>query len=46
MTVRNSYQIVKVFNSLCVCAPLREIELAKSQSRKEKNELSLKIVKN
>ncbi len=34
MTVRNSYQIVKVFNSLCVSAPLREIELVKSQ-RKE-----------
>ncbi len=44
MTVRNSYQIVKVFNSLCFSAPLREIELAKSQSRKEKNESSLKIV--
>jgi hypothetical protein len=36
MTVRNSYQIVKVFKSLCVAASLREIELAKSQSRKEK----------
>ncbi len=46
MTVRNSYQIVKVFNSLCVSAPLREIELAKSQSRKEKNVSSLKIVEN
>jgi hypothetical protein len=46
MTVRNSYQIVKVFNSLCVSAPLREIELAKAQSRKEKNGLSLKIVEN
>ncbi len=40
MTVRNSCQIVKVFNSLCVSAPLREIELAKAQSRKEKNGLS------
>jgi hypothetical protein len=46
MTLRNSYQIVKVLNSLCVFAPLREIELAKAQSRKEKNESSLKIVKN
>ncbi len=46
MTVRNSYQIVKVFNSLCVSAALREIELAKSQSRKERNESSLKIVEN
>jgi hypothetical protein len=31
MTVRNSYQIVKVFNLLCVSAPLREIN---SQSRR------------
>ena len=46
MTVRNSYQIVKVVNSLCVSAPLRDIELAKSQSRKEKNESNLKIVEN
>jgi hypothetical protein len=46
MTVRNAYQIVKVLNSLCVAAPLREIELAKAQSRKEKNESSLKLVKN
>jgi hypothetical protein len=46
MTVRNLYKIVKVFNSLCVSAPLREIELAKSQSREEKNESSLKIVEN
>ncbi|TAF72435.1 MAG: hypothetical protein EAZ58_02195, partial [Flavobacterium sp.] len=44
MTVHNSYQIVKVFNSLCVSAPLREIELAKARSRKEKNELSYEIV--
>jgi hypothetical protein len=45
MIVRNSYQIVKVFfNSLCVSKPLREIELAKWQSSKEKNESSLKIV--
>jgi len=36
MTVRNSYQICKVFNSLCDSAPLRDIELAKAQSRKEK----------
>ena len=40
MTVRNSYQIVKVSNSLCVSAPLREIELAKSQSRKEKKRMN------
>ena len=46
MTVRNSCQIVKVFNSLCVSAPLREIELAMSQRRKEKKESSLKIVEN
>jgi hypothetical protein len=44
MTVRNTYQKVKVFNSLCVSAPLRDIELTKAQSRKEKNESSLKIV--
>jgi hypothetical protein len=44
MTARNTYQIVKVFNSLCVSAPLRDIELTKAQSRKEKNESSLKIV--
>jgi hypothetical protein len=36
MTVRNSYQIVKVFNSLCVSAPLLEIELAKSQRKRMK----------
>jgi hypothetical protein len=46
MTVCNSYQIVKVFHSLCISAPLREIELAKSQSRREKNESSLTIVEN
>jgi hypothetical protein len=34
MTVRNTYQIVKVFNSLCVSASLRDIELAKAQRRK------------
>jgi hypothetical protein len=39
MTVRNSYKIVKVFNSLFVSAPLREIELAKSQ-RKEKKRMN------
>ena len=36
MTVRNSYQIVKVFNSLCVSVPLRVQFHAKAQSRKEK----------
>jgi hypothetical protein len=46
MTVRNSYQIVKLFNSLCVSAPLGSIELAKAQSRKEKNESILKIEEN
>ena len=46
MTVRNSYQIVKVFNSLCVSAPLREIELEKAQSRKEKYESSVIIAEN
>jgi hypothetical protein len=44
MTVRNSYQIVIVFNSLCLSAPLRDIELTKILRSKEKNELSLKIV--
>jgi hypothetical protein len=34
MTVRNSYQIVKIFNLLSISAPLREIELTKAQSRK------------
>jgi hypothetical protein len=46
MTVRNSCQIVKLFNSLCVSAPLRDIELAKAQSCKEKNESILKIEEN
>jgi hypothetical protein len=44
MTFPNSHQIVKVFNSLCVSAPLRDIELAKILRSKEKNELSYEIV--
>ena len=40
MPVRNSYQMVKVLNSLCVSVPLREIELAKAQSRKENKRMN------
>lgn len=42
MTVHNSYQIVKILNSLRVSTPFLEIELVKTQSRKERNESSLK----
>lgn len=45
MTVHNSYQIVKILNSLRVSTPFLEIELVKTQNRKERNESSLKYLK-
>ena len=36
MTLCNSYQIVKVLNSLCVSTPLRKIELPMTQNSKKR----------